>query len=90
MTPGVPTERAVDEPLNSMKAIWTRPESEVEADDFNEFYMKNNPRFAGAPFSGVDSSVTNSLQQTGQNKFNMYNTAGDEAGRGSFNHEDFG
>ena len=38
VTPGAPTERAVDEPLNSMKAIWTRPESEVEEDDFNEFY----------------------------------------------------
>lgn len=29
---------SVDEPLNSMKAIWTRPESEVEESDFVEFY----------------------------------------------------
>lgn len=38
VTPGEPTERRVDEPLNSMKAIWTRPESEVEESDFDEFY----------------------------------------------------
>ena len=36
--PGEPTERVVEEPLNSMKAIWTRPESEVEDADFDEFY----------------------------------------------------
>jgi molecular chaperone HtpG len=36
--PGEPVERAVDEPLNSMKAIWTRPESEVEDAEFDEFY----------------------------------------------------
>ena len=38
-TPGEPTRRAVDEPLNSMKAIWTRPESEVEESDYNAFYQ---------------------------------------------------
>ena len=27
-----------NEPLNSMKAIWTRPESEVEESEYNEFY----------------------------------------------------
>ena len=65
-------------------------ENSDDSDDFNEFYMKNNPRFAGA-FTGVDSSISNSLQQTaGQNNFNMYNTAADEAGRGSFNQEEFG
>lgn len=37
-------------------------ENSDDSDDFNEFYMKNNPRFAGAAFTGVDSSVTNSLQ----------------------------
>ena len=34
----LPTRRTLDAPLNSMKAIWTRPESEVEADEFDEFY----------------------------------------------------
>ncbi len=34
----LPTRRTLDAPLNSMKAIWTRPESEVEAGEFDEFY----------------------------------------------------
>ena len=38
VTPSGPTEREVEEPLNSMKAIWTRPESEVEDLEFDEFY----------------------------------------------------
>ena len=38
VTPGEPVEREVDAPLNSMKAIWTRPESEVEDGEFDEFY----------------------------------------------------
>ena len=38
VTPGGPTERVIDAPLNSMKAIWTRPESEVEEAEFDEFY----------------------------------------------------
>ena len=31
-------EAATVEPLNSMKAIWTRPEGEVSDDEFNQFY----------------------------------------------------
>ncbi|MDP6979780.1 MAG: molecular chaperone HtpG [Myxococcota bacterium] len=31
-------EDTSNEPLNSMKAIWTRPESEVEDAEYNEFY----------------------------------------------------
>ncbi len=38
VTPGEPRTRELDEPLNSMKAIWTRPESEVEKSEFDEFY----------------------------------------------------
>jgi len=38
VTPSGPTTRDIDEPLNSMKAIWTRAESEVEDDEWNEFY----------------------------------------------------
>ena len=37
-TPVLPSRREIDEPLNSMKAIWTRPESEVEESEFVEFY----------------------------------------------------
>nr|MBC8186788.1 molecular chaperone HtpG [Pseudomonadota bacterium] len=33
-----PTRREIEEPVNSMKAIWTRPESEVEDAEFGEFY----------------------------------------------------
>ncbi len=33
-----PVRREIEEPLNSMKAIWTRPESEVSEEEFNEFY----------------------------------------------------
>jgi molecular chaperone HtpG len=31
-------EEVKEEPVNSMKAIWIRPESEVSAEDYNEFY----------------------------------------------------
>ena len=31
-------KEADNEPLNSMKAIWTRPESEVEDEEYKEFY----------------------------------------------------
>ncbi len=31
-------KEASKEPLNSMKAIWTRPESDVSEDEYNEFY----------------------------------------------------
>ncbi|MEE8164098.1 MAG: molecular chaperone HtpG, partial [Myxococcota bacterium] len=34
----LPSRREIDEPLNSMKAIWTRPESEVDESEFVEFY----------------------------------------------------
>ncbi|MHA7837438.1 MAG: molecular chaperone HtpG [bacterium] len=34
----LPTRRELDEPLNSMKAIWTRPESEVDDAEYAEFY----------------------------------------------------
>ncbi len=61
VTPGVPTERAVDEPLNSMKAIWTRPESEVEADDFNEFYKHITHDFQD-PMLRVSTSIEGTFE----------------------------
>ncbi len=33
-----PTARTLDAPLNSMKAIWTRPENETPASELDEFY----------------------------------------------------
>ena len=34
----LPTRREIEEPLNSMKALWTRPESEVDEEDYAAFY----------------------------------------------------
>ena len=34
----LPARREIEEPLNSMKAIWTRPEDEVAESDYHEFY----------------------------------------------------
>ncbi len=34
----LPERRRIEEPLNSMKAIWTRPEGEVGDSDYDEFY----------------------------------------------------
>ena len=42
----LPTRREVDEPLNSMKAIWTRPEEEVSEEEFAEFYRHVTHDFA--------------------------------------------
>jgi molecular chaperone HtpG len=33
-----PPDESANEPLNSMKAIWTRPEGEVSDDEYREFY----------------------------------------------------
>ncbi|MBY0399526.1 molecular chaperone HtpG, partial [Myxococcota bacterium] len=49
------------EPLNSMKAIWTRPESEVAADDFNAFYkhITHDPR---DPMLRVSTSIEGTFE----------------------------
>jgi molecular chaperone HtpG len=41
-----PARREVEEPLNSMKAIWTRPEDEVSEEEFAEFYKHVTHDFA--------------------------------------------
>jgi molecular chaperone HtpG len=35
---GSPIQREIETPLNSMKAIWMRPESEIEEAEYDEFY----------------------------------------------------
>ncbi len=35
---GLPVRREIEESLNSMKAIWTRPEADVSDEEFQEFY----------------------------------------------------
>lgn len=61
VTPGEPTERVVDEPLNSMKAIWTRPESEVEDADFDEFYKHITHDFQD-PMLRVSTSIEGTFE----------------------------
>lgn len=61
VTPGVLTERAVEEPLNSMKAIWTRPESEVEESEFDEFYKHITHDFQD-PMLRVSTSIEGTFE----------------------------
>ncbi len=61
LTPGTPTERVVEEPLNSMKAIWTRPESEVEKADFDEFYKHITHDFQD-PILRVSTSIEGTFE----------------------------
>ncbi|MBJ18661.1 MAG: molecular chaperone HtpG [bacterium] len=61
VTPGVPTEREVEEPLNSMKAIWTRPESDVEQVDFDEFYKHITHDFQ-EPMLRVSTSIEGTFE----------------------------
>ncbi|MBK7952387.1 MAG: molecular chaperone HtpG [Deltaproteobacteria bacterium] len=58
---GLPSRRTLDAPLNSMKAIWTRPESEVAADDFNAFYkhVTHDPR---DPMLRVSTSIEGTFE----------------------------
>ena len=57
----LPTRRSLDAPLNSMKAIWTRPESEVAADDYNEFY-KHVTRDPLAPSLRVSTKLEGTFE----------------------------
>jgi len=61
VTPGEPTERTVEEALNSMKAIWTRPESEVEEADFDEFYKHVTHDFQD-PMLRVSTSIEGTFE----------------------------
>ena len=61
VTPEGPTERAVEEPLNSMKAIWTRPDSEVEESEFDEFYKHITHDFQ-EPMLRVSTSIEGTFE----------------------------
>jgi molecular chaperone HtpG len=56
-----PTERVLDDPLNSMKAIWTRPESEVDESDFDEFYKHITHDFQD-PMLRVSTSIEGTFE----------------------------
>ena len=59
--PGLPEERTVEEPLNSMKAIWTRPEGEVDEADFDEFYKHVTHDFQD-PMLRVSTSIEGTFE----------------------------
>jgi molecular chaperone HtpG len=50
-----------DEPLNSMKAIWTRPESEVSEEEYTEFYKHISHDF-GEPMLRVASRMEGTFE----------------------------
>jgi molecular chaperone HtpG len=59
---GVVAERKViDEPLNSMKAIWTRAESEVSEEEYGEFYHHITHDF-GEPLLRVRTSIEGTFE----------------------------
>ncbi|MBW2497077.1 MAG: molecular chaperone HtpG, partial [Deltaproteobacteria bacterium] len=57
----LPSRREIEEPLNSMKAIWTRPESEVEEGDYHEFYKHITHDFQD-PMLRVGTSIEGTFE----------------------------
>jgi len=49
---GLPSRREIEDPINSMKAIWTRPEGEVDECDFRRLLQTHYPRFSGSDDAG--------------------------------------
>jgi molecular chaperone HtpG len=58
---GGPTRREIEAPLNSMKAIWTRPESDVQEDEFGEFYKHITHDFQD-PMLRVSTSIEGTFE----------------------------
>ncbi len=58
---GLPTRREIEAPLNSMKAIWTRPESEVNEAEFTEFYKHITHDFQD-PMLRVSTSIEGTFE----------------------------
>ena len=58
---GAPTRREIEEPLNSMKAIWTRPESEVDEAEFADFYKHITHDFQD-PMLRVSTSIEGTFE----------------------------
>jgi molecular chaperone HtpG len=57
----LPTRREIEDPLNSMKAIWTRPEGEVDEAEFNEFYKHLTHDFQD-PMQRVSTSIEGTFE----------------------------
>jgi molecular chaperone HtpG len=60
-TDGLPTRREIEEPLNSMKAIWTRPEDDVSEEEFGEFYKHITHDFQ-EPMLRVGTSIEGTFE----------------------------
>jgi molecular chaperone HtpG len=56
-----PTHREIEDPLNSMKAIWTRPEGDVEETEFNEFYKHVTHDFQD-PMLRISTSIEGTFE----------------------------
>ncbi|HIF93521.1 MAG: molecular chaperone HtpG [Myxococcales bacterium] len=59
--PGTPERREIEETINSMKAIWTRPENEVEEAEFGEFYKHITHDFQD-PMLRVSTSIEGTFE----------------------------
>ena len=58
---GRPSRREIEDPLNSMKAIWTRPESDVDEAEFGEFYKHITHDFQD-PMLRVSTSIEGTFE----------------------------
>ena len=58
---GEPVRREIEEAINSMKAIWTRPESEVSEEEFGEFYKHITHDFQD-PMLRVSTSIEGTFE----------------------------
>jgi len=82
---GDPETRKIEEPLNSMKAIWTRPEADVSEDEYAEFYRHIAHDF-GEPLLRVRTTIEGTFEARAllyvpaQAPFDLYHR--ERAGRG--------
>jgi molecular chaperone HtpG len=59
--PGTPVRREIEEPINSMKAIWIRPESDVKESEYGEFYKHITHDFQD-PMLRVSTSIEGTFE----------------------------
>jgi molecular chaperone HtpG len=58
---GLPSRREIEDPLNSMKAIWTRPEGDVDESEFGDFYKHITHDFQD-PMLRVSTSIEGTFE----------------------------
>ena len=80
-----PETREIEEPLNSMKAIWTRPAADVSEEEYGEFYRHIAHDF-GEPLLRIRTSIEGTFEARAllyvpsQAPFDLYHR--ERAGRG--------